>query len=60
MRAAYRAGIAVRYWIIRDDVKTNWPSDCVFEPSRGANEQMERNQGWKRAVKYAYGWAKTE
>ena len=35
-------------------------SDCVFEPSLGANERMERIQGWKRAVKYAYGWAKTE
>ena len=58
--AAYLAGLAVGYWTSREDVRKNWASDCVFEPSLGANERMERIQGWKRAVKYAYGWAKTE
>lgn len=60
MGAAYLAGLAVGYWSSREDVRKNWASDCVFEPSLGANERMERIQGWKRAVKYAYGWAKTE
>jgi glycerol kinase len=60
MGAAYLAGLAVGYWTSREDVRKNWASDCVFEPSLGANERMERIQGWKRAVKYAYGWAKTE
>ena len=60
MGAAYLAGLAVGYWTSREDVRKNWESDCVFEPSLGANERMERIQGWKRAVKYAYGWAKTE
>ena len=60
MWAAYLAGLAVGYWTSREDVRKNWASDCVFEPSLGANERMERIQGWKRAVKYAYGWAKTE
>ena len=60
MGAAYLAGLAVGYWASREDVRKNWASDCVFEPSIGSNERMERIQGWKRAVKYAYGWAKTE
>lgn len=60
MGAAYLAGLAVGYWASREDVRKNWASDCVFEPSIGSNERMERIHGWKRAVKYAYGWAKTE
>ena len=42
MGAAYLAGLAVGYWASREDVRKNWASDCVFEPSIGSNERMER------------------
>ena len=58
--AAYLAGLAVGYWTDREDVRKNWASDCVFEPSIDSNEREARMKGWKKAVKYAYGWAKIE
>lgn len=58
--AAYLAGLAVGYWTDREDVRKNWASDCVFEPSIDSNEREARMKGWKKAVKYAYGWAKVE
>ncbi len=60
MGAAYLAGLAVGYWGNKEDVRKNWASDCTFQPSLGAEERRERIKGWKKAVKYAYGWAKTE
>ncbi len=58
MGAAYLAGLAVGYWIGREEVMKNWASDCVFEPSIGENDREKRIRGWHKAVKYAYGWAK--
>lgn len=58
--AAYLAGLAVGYWTDREDVRKNWASNCVFEPSIDSNEREARMKGWKKAVKYAYGWAKIE
>lgn len=58
MGAAYLAGLAVGYWADRDEVRKNWVSDCVFRPSIESADRENRIKGWKKAVRYAYGWAK--
>ena len=60
MGAAYLAGLAVGYWASKEDVVKNWTSDCTFEPLIGEADREKRIKGWKKAVKYAYGWAKEE
>ncbi len=58
MGAAYLAGLAVGYWTDKEDVLKNWSVDQTFFPQISARERTERIQGWKKAVKYTYGWAK--
>lgn len=58
MGAAYLAGLAVRYWKDKEDVKKNWAVDQTFYPRMRAEERAERLKGWKKAVTYAFGWAK--
>ena len=56
--AAYLAGLAVGYWKDLEDIKNNWMVDRTFVPVLEEKTRTERIQGWKKAVKYAYGWAK--
>lgn len=58
MGAAYLAGLAVGYWKNLEDIKNNWMVDRTFVPILEEKTRTERIQGWKKAVKYAYGWAK--
>lgn len=58
MGAAYLAGLAVGYWKDLEDIKNNWIVDRTFTPSLEEKRREERIKGWKKAVKYAYGWAK--
>ncbi len=58
MGAAYLAGLAVGYWKDLEDIKSNWIVDRTFAPALEEKKREERIRGWKKAVKYAYGWAK--
>ena len=58
MGAAYLAGLAVGYWMSKEDVIKNWAIDRVFQPSISDKERKEKIDGWNKAVKYAFGWAK--
>lgn len=58
MGAAYLAGLAVGYWADLQEVRKNWASNCVFHPSIESIDRESRIKGWKKAVRYAYGWAK--
>ena len=60
MGAAYLAGLAVGYWSNKEDVKTNWAIDKVFEPAISENVQEKKIAGWHKAVRYAFDWAKEE
>lgn len=60
MGAAYLAGLAVGYWKDIADIRKNWAIDRTFEPSLEEEERAKRIKGWRKAVKYAYGWAKEE
>lgn len=58
MGAAYLAGLAVGYWADKEEVIKNWAIDRTFLPEISGEERRERIQGWEKAVKYSYGWAK--
>ena len=58
MGAAYLAGLAVGYWASKDDVVKNWAIDRTFEPAMSAEKREEALNGWHKAVKCSFGWAK--
>ena len=60
MGAAYLAGLAVGYWSDKEEVIKNWAIDLIFEPKISEEERKKKLKGWKKAVKYAYGWAKED
>ena len=60
MGAAYLAGLAVGYWASKEEVMRNWDVDRVFKPKLDDKEREKKIKGWKKAVKYAFDWAKDE
>ena len=58
--AAYLAGLAVGYWQSTDDVLKNWSVDREFVPALTEAERTKRIQGWNKAVRCSYGWAKED
>ena len=60
MGAAYLAGLSVGYWKDLEDLKKNWIENRVFYPKMEEQLRMEKLKGWRRAVRYAFGWAKEE
>ena len=60
MGAAYLAGLAVGYWSDKEEVIKNWAIDQIFEPKISEEERKKKLKGWKKAVRYAYGWAKED
>ena len=56
--AAYLAGLSVGYWKDKQDVLRNRVMDRTFYPSITPEERAKRLEGWSRAVKYAFGWAR--
>ncbi|MDO4339554.1 MAG: glycerol kinase GlpK [Eubacteriales bacterium] len=60
MGAAYLAGLAVGYWSSKEEIRKNWAVNNTFYPSLQEEERIKRVKGWKKAVKYSYGWAKED
>ncbi len=60
MGAAYLAGLAVGYWKSKEEVIKNWAIDKVFDPILEEKERKNKIQGWNKAVKYAFDWAREE
>lgn len=58
MGAAYLAGLAVGYWSSKEDVINNWAIDRTFNPSMEEEKREELLNGWHKAVKCSFGWAK--
>jgi glycerol kinase len=58
MGAAYLAGLAVGYWENKEAVVKNWQIDKIFRPDMAEAERTELVNGWNKAVKCSYGWAK--
>lgn len=60
MGAAYLAGLAAGFWSSQEEIREKWASDRVFTPRISAEQREEKLKGWKRAVRYSYGWAKED
>lgn len=60
MGAAYLAGLACGYWKSKEEIRDNWEMDRIFTPGILESEREKLIKGWKKAVKYAQGWAKEE
>ncbi|MGN0334940.1 MAG: glycerol kinase GlpK [Lachnospiraceae bacterium] len=60
MGAAYLAGLAVRYWKNKEEVMENWSVDRTFLPQITEAERAGKIKGWKKAVTYAYNWARDD
>lgn len=58
--AAYLAGLAVGYWSGRENVIRNWAIDRTFTPQISENERKRMVEGWNRAVRRSYGWARED
>lgn len=58
MGAAYLAGLAVGYWANKEEVLKNWAIDRQFYSEIGEEKRNSMIEGWNKAVKYSYGWAK--
>jgi len=60
MGAAYLAGLAVGYWQSKEDVIENAGLNRTFEPTLEETDRNIKIKGWKKAVTYAFNWAKEE
>lgn len=58
MGAAYLAGLAVGYWKNKQDVIKNWQISKTFTPQIEDTKRKLKLEGWKKAVRYSFGWAK--
>lgn len=56
--AAYLAGLAVGYYESIDEIKENQAIDRTFTPELSDEEVDKKIAMWKKAVKYAFDWAK--
>lgn len=57
---AYLAGLAADFWRSIDDIKGSQTIDKVFMPDLDIEVRDEKIKMWKKAVTYAFGWAKDE
>lgn len=60
MGAAYLAGLAVGYWANKEEVLKNWAIDRTFTPEINEQKRAEMVNGWNKAVKCSFGWAKED
>ena len=58
MGAAYLAGLAAGYWSDREEIKQNWAAERTFQPEIPAEQREKKIRLWKKAVTYAFDWAK--
>jgi glycerol kinase len=58
MGACYLAGLAVGYWQTKEEVIKNWQISKIFDPQMDEETRTELTDGWHKAVKCSFGWAK--
>jgi glycerol kinase len=58
--AAYLAGLSVGYWKDTDDIRKNHRIDRTFVSEISDEELAKKLHGWKKAVRYSFGYAKPE
>ena len=60
MGAAYLAGLAAGVWKDTEEIRANWKIDREFTPALPEENRQEKMKGRKKAVRYAFDWAKEE
>ncbi len=58
--AAYLAGLAVGFWKDKSELIKNQKTERIFYPDMEESVRNKNMRGWKKAVMYAFGWAKDE
>lgn len=58
--AAYLAGLAVGYWVDKEDIRENWQISRIFQPEMEEETRGKLLRGWRKAVTYAKGWARED
>jgi glycerol kinase len=54
--AAYAAGYAVGFWKNKEEMKTNWQVDKIWQPDPDSPAKSELYAQWKKAVTRAFDW----
>ncbi len=55
--AAYLAGLAVKFWDNKEDLKKNWQLNRNFEPHMDEAQREELYIGWLKAVRRTMNWS---
>ena len=54
--AAYAAGLAVKFWQNKDEMRANWIKDKVWEPDPASPLHDIKFKEWKKAVTRTFDW----
>ncbi len=54
--AAYAAGLAVKFWSSKDELRKNWKEARRFEPSWSPERRAAGYAGWKKAITRTLDW----
>ncbi len=54
--AAYAAGLAVRFWQNKEEMRANWIKDKVWEPDPTSPLHDAKYKEWKKAVARTFDW----
>jgi glycerol kinase len=54
--ACYLAGLGVRFWNSKEEIRRNWKLERCYEPRMEEGRREELYAGWKRAVKRSMNW----
>lgn len=60
MGAAYLAGLSTGYWKDLEEIAQNWKIEHTFYPEIEESIRLEKIEGWKKAIRYSYGWSKPQ
>lgn len=58
--AAYAAGLAVKFWKNKDEMRANWVKDKTWEPNPDSSLFDAQYQEWKKAVTRTFDWVEEE
>jgi len=56
--AAFLAGLATGFWKSKDEIKSVWKIDRIFNPTMKDEERDEKYSYWKKAVERSRDWVK--
>ena len=54
--AAYAAGLAVKFWKNKEEMRANWIKDKVWEPDPNSPLHDVKYKEWKKAVTRTFDW----